>query len=108
MGGRAVIKAKRNVLQIRVAARETPRRRRSLMKRSMQTSGQRIDQFGNNVDIRRFELRKLPVFQREPRQFMLRCQLFENLYSCRILSRFPELARPRQIEFVEKNLAQLP
>src|SRR5262249_23238989 len=101
------IRAHRNVLQIRIAARKTSGRCRCLMKRCVQTCGFGIDEFWNDVNVGRLEFCKLAIFENEPGQLVLFGQFFENLDGGRILAGLPKFSRSRQIELIEEDLAEL-
>src|SRR5262245_57525622 len=79
------IRAYGDVLQIRIAARQTSRRCASLIECRVQPSRDRIDLLRNHINVRRLEFRKLTVFENETRKVIILRQFFENFRSRRIL-----------------------
>ena len=102
-----LIRSHRNVLQVRVAGAQAPRRRDSLVVGGMHAPGRGIDHAGKLVCIGRSQFRKAPMLQDQCRQFVsLVRQLLQHALGRRgrALRRFCD---NREIQFLEEDLADL-
>ena len=102
-----LVRADRNVLQIRIVRRQPPGRRRRHGIRSVDAPRMRIDVSRQRVRVRAFQLGHLPPVDDLARQIVsLDRQLFQRIRVCRPLPGLGFLAA-RQTELAEQNIAKL-
>ena len=78
-----------------------------LIERGVQPAGLRIDQLGQRVDVRAFELGELPVFEHLTRDFVLRRQALQHVGRGGNGFAFSVLHGRGQVQVFEQNLAKL-
>ncbi len=100
------LRANGNVLQIRIDRRQPARRRGRRLKRGVHARF-RIGQQRQRIDVIRFQLRQMPVFQHQPRHFMLLRQLLQHILRRRDGLAFAATHRRRQPQMREQHHAQL-
>ena len=103
----SVFPAHRNILQVRVARRQAPRRRNRLIKRRVQVSRLRIHEFGQGFHIRAQQLLESAMRQYLPDNFMLVREAHEHFFRRRVLAALRLFRLLVNFKFAEKHLAHL-
>ena len=100
-------RADRDVLQIRIAAREPPGRGHRLIERRVHAPGRRIHQRRQRVDVRALELLDAAPLQHEARQLVRERELLEHVLRGRDDARLAGLLPGREAHALEEDVGEL-
>ena len=103
----AELGANRDVLQVGIAAAQTPGRRPRLVEARVHAAGLRVDQLRQRIDVRAFQLLQRPPLEDEARQLVREGELLEHFHGGRRGLRLHVPLERGELQFLEQDLREL-